>query len=283
MEKETKEEKTEEKDDNMEQWDNKKEKKSSAALIIIILLIIIVLLLGGFIYLKKDTLFTSHNNETKESNEDIEKEEITFLNSELENYVNYVNPITYDVSELVYDISSVKASELSMQEKITYVGGNIHTYNYHSEDFRTISEITEKDLKETIDEIYGPGTYKRQDFKLGCGNYKFNESEGTYKAELACGGSSSFLVKNEVIGYHATKEKLEITTAYVFFNEINNKICKDFNGQEPLEDHTLERSDKTLKYLTQYIKDHKDELYHIVYTFESENGKDYYFKELKHV
>lgn len=67
--------------------------------------------------------------------------------------------------------------------------------------------------------------------------------------------------------------------AYVFFDKMVNKIYKDYSKNIPLDNYAGHDTSETESYLKEYTKNNKDRLYHIVYTFESNNGKNYYFKK----
>ena len=60
---------------------------------------------------------------------------------------------------------------------------------------------------------------------------------------------------------------------------MTNKIYKDFKLENALEDYSGE---DTENYLSNYIKTNKEKLNKFIYTFESEDDKNYYFKELVH-
>ena len=87
--------------------------------------------------------------------------------------------------------------------------------------------IEEKDVKNVVEEIYGPNTYEPTTFSLGCGEYTLNNGKYTFKSG-GCGGTSITFVSNVITGYEATKSKLEITTAYAFFDGGTKKIYKDY-------------------------------------------------------
>ena len=71
---------------------------------------------------------------------------------------------------------------------------------------------------------------------------------------------------------------MEITTAYAFFDAMTNKIYKDYNKSVSLDEYT---GDNIESYLKDYVKNNKDKLNTIIYTFESSDGRNYYFTEFK--
>lgn len=98
--------------------------------------------------------------------------------------------------------------------------------------------ISEIDVKNAVEEVYGPNTYERTTFNLGCGYYKFNETDKKYYAQTGCGGTNPRVASNVIIGYKATKTKLKITTAYVFHDGITGKLYKNFDMTVELDNYT---------------------------------------------
>ena len=258
----------------MEQWNDVKDKKGSG--VVIVLLLLIIAGLGLFIYFNKDKLFGE--KETKPEETEKQEETITFSNAELQEYVDYIVPVSIGPSAKLFNVDKVVASELSAGEKVEYIGRLVYAKHTSSADYDW-DIIAESDVKNAVEKIYGPNTYKRAEFTLGCGQYTLRDDE-KYYSRTGCGGTTATFVKNIVIDYTATKEKLEITTAYAFANP--DGIFKDFdNGsaQNQLEEHSESNQDNMSDYLENYIKEHKNELHHIVYTFESPDEVNYYFKE----
>ena len=101
------------------------------------------------------------------------------------------------------------------------------------------------------------------------------------KGITGCGGTTATYTSNVITGYKATKSKLEITTTYAFFNGETNTIYKDYNKTISLDTYTGGSTEETTTYLDNYVKNNKDKLNTLVYTFESTNGRNYYFTGLK--
>ena len=262
--------------------DNKNNKGLIAIIILLILLLIGVELYGAYdkgLILNKNN--TENNNQTEEKDEqkDIEEDNVTFSDSELETYVNYISPMSIGPSPLIYNKDHVSSKNLSAADKIKYIGSHLYRKHTSTPDY-SYDIIAESEVKKITEKIYGPNSYKRTIFNIGCGDYILNESEGNYYSKTGCGGTTDLFVKNVVIGYKATKNKLEITTAYVFIGG-TNEIYKDYNRSISLGYYTDESGEFSVResYLEEYIKNNKDNLYHIVYTFESTDGINYYFKE----
>ncbi len=276
----------------MENENNNITKKRGKDLVIIIsVLVIVILSLICYICYDKGIIFNSNKtsttkttekekNDSPNKNEEKEKEEeenITFSDSELETYVNYISPVSNGPSALIYNTDHISSKNLSPAKKIEYIGSHIYSKHTSTPDFQ-YDIISENDIKNEIEKIYGKNSYERTSFNLGCGDYNLNQNEGNYYSKTGCGGSNATFVSNIVIDYKATKKKLEITTVYAFIDGMENKIYKDYNKSIPLDNYTDGNVEPTT-FLNEYIKNNKDKLNRIVYTFESNDGINYYFKE----
>lgn len=276
----------------MENENNNITKKKGKDLVIIIsVLVIVILSLICYICYDKGIIFNSNKTSTtktteKEKNdspnkneekEEEEEENITFSDSELETYVNYISPLSNGPSALIYNTDHISSKNLSPAKKIEYIGSHIYSKHTSTPDFQ-YDIISENDIKNEIEKIYGKNSYERTSFNLGCGDYNLNQNEGNYYSKTGCGGSNATFVSNIVIDYKATKKKLEITTVYAFIDGMENKIYKDYNKSIPLDNYTDGNVEPTT-FLNEYIKNNKDKLNRIVYTFESNDGINYYFKE----
>ena len=259
------------------------EKKSKKGTVfIIVLLILIILGLVGYICYDKGLIFKTEKEVVKKEKKAKEKS-VEFTDEELDKYVNYISPsenTTGEPSALLFDKDSVDADELDVAKKIVYIGGYLSKKETPTSDYQ-YHVISESDVKAAVEEVYGPDTYEKTTFNLGCGDYILRENEGKYYTKTGCGGTTTTTVSNVVIDYKATKKKLEITTAYVFLAGIAGKIYKDYNQSVVLDNYTDGYTSETQSYLDEYVKKNKDKLNHIVYTFESKDGKHYYFKGFK--
>ena len=273
MEKEKKEE-----EENMEQWNDVKSKNNTP---IIIILILIIIGLGVFIFLNKDKLFekveSNQNNVEEINNKDEKEESITFSNSDLQKYVDYINPISNGPSKILYDTDKIEASDMSTTQKIELIGNYVYSKQTTSSDYN-YSIITESDVKQAVEKVYGPNTYEEATFNLNCGDYTLNKEDQKYYSKTGCGGATDTIVKNTIIDYKATKNTLTITTAYVFVDS-SNHIYKDYEKKIPISEAD-QLSNDIYNILEEYILEHKNELNHLIYTFESTDGINYYFKNL---
>ena len=283
-------EKQQQENQDMVQWNDVKENSGKATTAIIILLLVIVIALGGFIFLKKDVLFnTKADNKEVEKNttKEVKEEAVTFTDKELQEYVNYISPTSIGPSAKLYNVDKVVASELSARDKIEYIGNFVYSKSTTSDDY-AYNILTESDVKSLVEEVYGPNSYERTTFNLGCGDYIFRENEGKYYSKTGCGGATATSAYNIITNYKATKEKLEIETAYVFLHNTKT-IYKDFSLKEEIGEYTgedipntvdtYEKRNKVItEFLTNFIKENEDKVNHMVYTYESKDGTHYYFK-----
>lgn len=255
-----------------------KKKGNKGLVVLVILLLLICCGLGAFIFMNKDKIFAEQEKEIKE--EKVEEKEtetkVTFSDAELDKYVNYISVTSFSRPPAeIFNVDKIEASKLSAKEKIAYISNLVHSKATSTQDYK-YSIISEGDVKSAVEEVYGPNTYERTTFNIGCGDYVFRENEGKYYSQTGCGGTSTVTGKNVVIGYEATNKKLEITTAYVFASGETNKLYKDYELKNEVGDMNNWQDDT---YLENYIKENKDKLNHIVYTFESKDGRNYYFTQ----
>ena len=262
-------------------------KKGKGIIITITLLSLVILGLIGYICYDKGIIFGSketvtsvekENNEEKNVNET--EENVIFSDSELEKYVNYISPSSIGPSELIYNTNAIDSKNLSVADKIKYIGTYVYSKHKSTSDYQ-YDIISENNVKNAVEEVYGPNSYEKTTFNIGCGDYILNENDNNYYSKTGCGGTCALYASNVVISYKATKSKLEITTAYVIFDGITSKIYKDYNMSMPLEEYAGGSIEEINAYLKSYVKNNKDRLNTIVYTFESTDGNNYYFKGFK--
>lgn len=270
-----------------EQNEFRTKKKGNGTTIVIVLLVVAILGLACYICYDKGILFsnkettTSGTDKKENNNSQIkpEDESVTFSDSELEKYVNYISPASIGPAALLYDTTAINSNSLSTADKIKYIGTLVYSKHTSTSDYQ-YDVISESDVKNAVEEVYGPNTYEKTTFNLGCGDYTLNENEKNYYSRTGCGGSTATSVSNVVIDYKATKSKLEITTAYAFFDGMTNKIYKDYNKSISLDEYTGSPSEIESS-LKSYVKNNKEKLNTIIYTFESSNGINYYFTGFK--
>lgn len=270
-----------------EQNEFRTKKKGNGTTIVIVLLVVAILGLACYICYDKGILFsnketTTSGTDKKENNNNQikpEDESVTFSDSELEKYVNYISPASIGPAALLYDTTAINSNSLSTADKINYIGTLVYSKHTSTSDYQ-YDVISENDVKNAVEEVYGPNTYEKTTFNLGCGDYTLNENEKNYYSRTGCGGSTATSVSNVVIDYKATKSKLEITTAYAFFDGMTNKIYKDYNKSISLDEYTGSPSEIESS-LKSYVKNNKEKLNTIIYTFESSNGINYYFTGFK--
>ncbi len=272
----------EEKVEILEEEKNKKNNIGPGFMVILVVLFLVGGVLGFAASKLIDEPVKKDNTEEKEKKENKKEEKeksVTFTDEELNKYVSYISVTSLSgPAAAIFDTDSLDATKLSTKEKISYIADLVFSKATSSADYQ-YSIIAESDVKAAVEEVYGPGTYERTTFNVGCGDYTYKESDGKFYSKTGCGGTSAVSVSNIVIDYKATDKKLEITTAYVFADGMTNKLYKDYSLKNALEDINTQESFDT--YLPNYIKNNKDKLNTIVYTFESKDGKNYYFTGFK--
>ena len=266
--------------ENKEELQEVKKKGGKGLIVLVILLLLICCGLGAVIFMNKDKLFEKEKEVVEKEDVKEKEESVSFSDDELDEYVGYINPTSFaGPSAAIFDVDKVEASKLSSKEKMNYISSFIFSKATSSQDYR-YSILSEEDVKKSVEKVYGPNTYERATFNLGCGDYVFRENEGKYYSETGCGGTSPLFGQNIVIDYNATKEKLEITTAYAFYDAQTNKIYKDYKITKVLDSYEGGEQTKVDNYLEEYIKNNKSKLNTLVYTFESKDGRNYYFTKL---
>ena len=264
-------------------------KKSSKGLIclVIILLLVVCGLVGYIVYDKvvlsnpKDNTEEKNIKNNSKKDEKKEEESIDFSDAELEKYVGYFPGAPGALQEK----DEIKASTMSIGSKIHFISHMVLSKEQLLKPEEFINEgnsqydafILESDVKDAVELVYGPNTYSKTTFNLGCGDYVLNETAGKYYTKTGCGSTSAIIVSNEIIDYEATKSKLEITTSYAFLDGMTNKINKDYGIS--IDDYNGD-ANTAKDYLKEYVKTNKDKLNHIVYSFESSDGVNYYFTSM---
>lgn len=289
---EEKEKEKQQQNQDMVQWNDVKGNSGKASTaIIIVILIVIIGLLGGFIFMKKDILFN-----TKENNKEVEKNTTKEVEKEEEFTLD-------DAKELLDKFGLTLDSKLKSSRWLEVYEGTNVTYN---DDFKlanaaanvdegliktkTCDELYEgkakvennryvldsgnvctkgdnskiidyNDLNKVYKELYGSDAPKKRISLVGM-YYKFYEynSEENYYNQVQCGGcggtNGPTTIEFKVRSANVDGNKLEITVAY-------NRISGE--EREPnLEDSHL---DEIPNYIVTFKKDGNH------YIFESLNKK----------
>ena len=253
-------------------------------IVIICLLLLIIIFLGGYIvydkaFEKNNTTNTS--NDTTNETADSSTYEVLLSDPEIEKYISYIMPKPFS---FISDKEYLNADSLSAKDKIEYarLSEYAELLFYTDQKYTPINTLSEEDVKNFVEKIYGPNTYSKTTFTLGCGEYVLNEVDHKYyySKVTGCGGTTAGWEEyNTIIGYKKSDNKLEITTAYVRLR-YDHKLFKKSGDSEPITTIPDNITD-TDNYLKAYIQNNQDKLYHLIYTFESNDGINYYFKELK--
>ena len=116
-------------------------KKSNVGLIILVVILLLACAgMGTFIFVNKDKLTTKENSSVKEqmknNNQKEAEESVTFSDSELEKYVNYISPASIGPSAAIYDADTVTAKNLSAAKKIEYIGSKVYANHTSTSDYQ---------------------------------------------------------------------------------------------------------------------------------------------------
>ena len=257
-------------------------KKSNVGLIILVVILLLACIcMGGFIFLNKDKIFTKDNTQTTENNKQA-KEEDTNKNLEVDDTL--VKSL-YSMTRSEYDKCDYPKQPLLLEnvgDKLTlsnmeddYKG--VIVYDYVTKN----KEISEENMKEAFEKVFGPNTYKVMNTiyfaALGKINYDANSKKYTltFDPNEPWGCVTHLYNKEKIINALQKGDTIQITTAYVFNGSFEAGLYKDSKGKEPLGVSMLinEDENKTLS----FIEEHKDELHQLSYTFKKYSDGNYYY------
>ena len=256
--------------------ENQKNNNIDRKTFINIILCVLVVILVGYIII--DISADKLKNKMEEPSIDIKPVEnaIRISDDKLEQYVSYINPLSIGPSELIYNVDKVIAKELSIEDKIKYSGSYIYSKHTTSEDGQ-FDIISKEELKKALNTVYGPGNIYVDKFNLGCGDFVLRD-DGNYYSETGCGGTSTTYVKSLITDYKATDKTIDITVVYAIYDGETNKLYKNYDKTSELKDFKGNQTNYQEK-VDEYVKNNKDVLNQIIYTFEDIKG-GYYFKQL---
>ena len=106
-------------------------KKNSTKDIIIIFLVAALFGFAGFFVTDKLMNQKPKKNEggtteEKEKKKEEKEESITFSDSELQEYVNNLTPVSIGPSELLYNLDTIRSEKMSAKEKIELIGSKVY-------------------------------------------------------------------------------------------------------------------------------------------------------------
>lgn len=270
-------------------------KKSKVMMTLVIILSMIVVVLGTYIVV--DKLAIVRGTESKDNNEekkdkDEKKEEVTFTDARLQEFIDYIMPCGFEASEDIYGVDGFDATTSTSRDRMNYLCSYIVDKSYDKQAYTSndkngvrydLRVVSEEIVRNRVELVYGPGVYERISFPSGCGAFKYDESDGNFYSGTGCGGTSNLMVNRIIVGYKANKSKLEITTAYAIADFYTGKIYSDYEMTNEIYD--IGSNDYTIveNKLKEYVKENESKLNHIVYTYESSDGVNFYFTNFKNI
>ena len=128
--------------------------------------------------------------------------------------------------------------------------------------------VKETDVKSAYEELFGNGTYQRQD-SIPC-LYKstFMFHDDYYFTEKVASEEGGSLTSYEKVLFALREgDKLDITSSVLYYEHVLNLFCRDSRCESVIEELKT-GSDYNEDYLSLYVDHNKDELYQYTYHFE---------------
>lgn len=266
------------------------ERRSSGLgkLFFIFLLILIIIGLVGYILVDKKVIklpveigniigsgdSTDKNDTVKEEKVSLSIEDASVI--ELYKNAHYSFNIA-SIDQYVFNNKKLTLADMDEHYKIG-LAGNIFYKNIEYNYLDNSSYVTYEAVKNAYEKIFGPNTFKHIDkFDLNCGPYEYDAVNKTYvnKAD-GCGGTTVYSLVEEMISATKYKDRIEITSAALFYNGAEFAIYKDYNFTNKIADFdtTGQNSYEPLK---NYVKENKDNLQQYTYTFKLNEDGFYYY------
>lgn len=259
-------------------------KKVNIVLIIFVMVLLLICVgMGIFIFMNKDK---KGEKEEQNQNEQVEKIDQTDEVTELDINDTLVQSL-YKMTQSEYD----KCGYLNQPLSLENVGDKLNSYNM-TDDYKgkiiydyvlPSKEISEDNMKKAYEKVFGPNTYKVMNtiyfHALGNINYDSNNKKYilTFEPEETWPCVTHLYNKEVIINAVKNKNSIKITTAYVFNGHFKLDLYKDPKEKEPLG-VAMSLSDEEA---ISYIKEHKDELHQLTYTFTKADDKNYYYSEVE--
>lgn len=193
---------------------------------------------------------------------------------ELWNYIKISNNSCIDGSYT--DKNSINVSNLSETCKYSLASNIYNRYAINDKE-KMIVYIKEEDVKNAYEKLFELGSYKKQntipytnmdemiyniDNKYYFANGDFKEIDDTLK------------IYEKVTSIKKDNKDLYITSTALFYEQINNFICKDINCEKVLLELKKEK-EYSDEYFDLYLDSKKDELSKYVYHFKQDNAGFY--------
>jgi len=263
-------------------------RKSSKVLFLISFILLILLFFGfGILYFMDVDLKTYFQLPKKVEKEivvesdiiadDSDVVEVNIQDSNIQRLFKYVKVTNEGICEDGGYTNKDKAYVKDMSEKCKFsLASNIYREKVQQGlDGKLF--VLESDVKDAYEYLFGAGTYEVQDsipclyktnFMYG-GSYYFTES-------VASLDGSSMSSYEKIISATRNKEKLDITSAVLYYEHVLSLFCKDINCENIVEKAKpgVEYGDE---YFDLYVEHNQKSLHHYVYHFEMDNNGFYHY------
>lgn len=253
--------------------------KKRSNIVFVVIIIILMLVIGGLSYYtffyKTNTVEKIKNDEVSDKNEVAEEVAVeldvdnAYIKSLYKNvHSNYYNGI--DTNVFNYEKRSV--SEMSDEEKSS-LAANIYSSSVNK--IYSGYSIDEEDVKDAFEVLFGIGSYNQMStIKYGCTVLNYDVNNKRYYTESPdCGGTSSGSFYEKIIKAVRYSDRIEITTAYVFIDAIDNNFYKDINCSTVVGNYTTTAENEK----STFIDNNKDNLQQNTYTFKMDDNGFYYY------
>ncbi|MBQ8131989.1 MAG: hypothetical protein IJ193_05820 [Bacilli bacterium] len=264
-----------------------KKKKGHGVVYFILILILIIAGLVCYILIDKGVVevpYISNTTEVKEKNtkntKDTSKEKYTELSIENASVIDLYENVHYRFNitggdPLVFNNKKLSFDDMDEHYKIGLAGNLFKDkgYNTNGEQYYYY-----KDVKNAYEKIFGPGTFKgTEKFDLNCGDYVLDNAKKLYvNTSNGCGGTSPFSIIEKMISAKKYSDRIEITSAALFYDAADNQAYKDYSTKEKLADVIVGQS-ADVSDLEKYVQNNSSKLQQYTYTFELNDDGFYYY------
>lgn len=248
--------------------------KTSSRLIFLLTILMLFVVIGGLVFyviydkgLIKFKSTEDNNNIEEKSIFSSDKSEIHVDDNRIVGLFDIVK-ITVNECEGYNVKDKVEVKEMSDKCKFS-LASNI--YRNHLENDNNNFYITEDDVRDSYEMLFGYSTYKALE-EIPYNNYYtllFNDSDKVYfsndKVEDV---GSSFDAYEKIISVSRKGNYLYVESVPLFYNKPEKVLCKDFDCEEVIDKDVKENN---ADYYNLYLDHNKDKLNHYKYMFKLDN------------
>lgn len=282
--------------------DGKKDKKVLIAVIVILGVCIIGLVL--YLFLSKDIgksdntvengQIEENNTENTEGQNSNQQENVQNLGTNDANVITLFDKAHYltiaGVDTHIYRDGGYKVSEMSEDEKILLVASQwsplVEVSSYGNQSLYFLYEDT---LKNIYEGTFGPNTYNHvNQITDGCLTLTYDSADSrfSYAGISGCGGTSTFSVFEKIISATRYSDRIEIVSAAVYLDGMDNQMYKDYNkttslGELLVDENIVTNKTERENTYNQYIENNKDNLEQYTYTFTRNDDNFYYLTSVE--